>query len=62
MKGRGKLTPTSGAGIKIMQKFGFSKKNNIFKSHKPGGAGGIIFMDFGASYKKSIFIKNVIWV
>ena len=44
--------------IEFLYKIGFSKgKMGFFNSREHGDAGGIIFIDFGASYKKSIFIK-----
>ena len=42
--------------IEIFYKIGFSKgKIGFFNSREHGDAGGIIFIDFGASYEKSIF-------
>ena len=41
--------------IKLYKNLVSQGKIRFFRSQNPGDAGGIIFIDFGAKYKKSIF-------
>ena len=54
--------PTPSPPYNYIKNRGSKRKIWFFKSRELGDASGIIFMDFGASYEKSIFIENVIWV